>query len=129
MKIKIIIIIVILIILLRKKENFYSDVISEQKYNIEFLVKDDNNNILFRAKKEEEINWDDIYNKNGYDDYYIFYPNGDVKVFYYLQYSKRILYGSVENKNNLINRLNINKNKQGPVTPKKATPNVKITNQ
>ena len=129
MKIKIIIIIVILIILLRKKENFYSDVISEQKYNTEFLVKDDNNNILFRAKKEEEINWDDIYNKNGYDDYYIFYPNGDVKVFYYLQYSKRILYGSVENKNNLINRININKNKKGPVAPKKATPNVKIANQ
>ena len=77
--------------------------------NNDIIVKNNNNDILFIAKTENEIDWDLIYNKHGYNDYYIIYPDGKVKTFYYMLYSKYILYNN--SKYNLYNSSNYKNNK------------------
>lgn len=100
---KIIIIIILLIILFyNKKIKKFTKIITNnnkiEKFkkvnNNDIIVKNNNNDILFIAKTENEIDWDLIYNKHGYNDYYIIYPDGKVKTFYYMLYSKYILYNN-----------------------------------
>jgi hypothetical protein len=81
---KIIIIIILLIILFynKKIEKFTeitnnNDIIinnNNNNDNNDIIIKNNNNDILFIAKTENEIDWDLIYNKHGYNDYYIIYP-------------------------------------------------------
>ena len=77
--------------------------------NNDIIVKNNNNDILFISKTENEIDWDIIYNKHGYNDYYIIYPDGKVKTFYYMLYSKYILYNN--SKYNLYDSSNYKNNK------------------
>ena len=103
---KIIIIIILLLILFynKKIEKFTkitnnNDIITNNNDiitndNNDIIIKNNNNDILFIAKTENKIDWDLIYNKHGYNDYYIIYPNGEVKTFYYMLYSKYILYNN-----------------------------------
>lgn len=120
---KIIIIIIILILIIYKiKEHFYVDNID----NNDVIVKNDDNDILARAKDVNSINWDEIYKKYGYDDYYIIFPNGEIKTFYYLMYSKSSMFNSSFYEKTKAIKLNVNKNKKGPAIPKAATPFTKI---
>ena len=120
---KIIIIIILLIILFynKKFEKFTkitnnniitndnnNDIIIKINNN-DIIIKNNNNDILFISKTENEINWDTIYNNHGYNDYYIIYPDGKVKTFYYMLYSKYILYNN--SKYNLYNSSNYKNNK------------------
>ena len=85
-----------------------NDIIVKNNDN-DIIVKNNNNDILFISKTENEIDWDIIYNKHGYNDYYIIYPDGKVKTFYYMLYSKYILYNN--SKYNLYNSSNYKNNK------------------
>ena len=91
---KIIIIIILLIILFYNKKIEKFTKITNNNNNNDIIIKNNNNDILFIAKTENEIDWDLIYSKHGYNDYYIIYPDGKVKTFYYMLYSKYILYNN-----------------------------------